>query len=311
VAEELLVTFGSYSVNTQVNGHLSMIVDIGAFVNVFGEKLARSLARVGSLVGHPSSQQRLAQPLHIHGVGQGSQQCKWSANMPVAVRTRTPPTATSASGSRGSQDAHDVEVVRLMRVEAPICSGTGSDLPGLLGLRTIEERKGVIETAKGQQFLTFPGPGGYRIVWEPGAIHLPLTKAPSGHLCVELDHFDQIASDNGVETKQVTLLSRVGSAGDDRSAEVANVPLCIPPKGVGQLPKRCRAPCELCGKEVSASEARTSPCGKGPFHACCLVPHCDLCDDQRCIQSPDPEDHQTNSPGTPSEELVATADGDG
>ena len=225
--EEVLVTFGSYSVNTQVNGHLSMIVDIGAFVNVFGEKLARSLARVGSVMGHSSSQQKLAQPLHIHGVGQGSQVCKWSANMPVAVRTRTPPTAASASGSRGSQDAHDEEVVRLMRVEAPICSGAGSDLPGLLGLRTIEERKGVIETAKGQQFLTFPGPGGYRIVWEPGAIHLPLTKAPSGHLCVELDHFDQIATEDGVETKQVTLLSRVGSSGDKRTAEVADDSLRI------------------------------------------------------------------------------------
>ena len=68
-----LVTFESYDVNTQVDGHLSIVVDIGAFINVFGEKLARSVAREGMRHGHSSSQHQMAQPLHIHGVGQGGQ----------------------------------------------------------------------------------------------------------------------------------------------------------------------------------------------------------------------------------------------
>ena len=80
----VLVTFESYSINTQVDGHLSMVVDIGVFVNVFGEKLARSVAREGRRHGHESSQHQMAQSLHIHGVGQGGQVCNWSANMPIA-----------------------------------------------------------------------------------------------------------------------------------------------------------------------------------------------------------------------------------
>jgi hypothetical protein len=104
-----------------------------------------------------------------------------------------------------------------MRVEAPICSGSGSNLPGLLGLRTIEEKRGVIETTCGQAFLTFPGPGGYRIVWEPGALHLPLSKAPSGHLCIELDHFNALQPEVGLPQRQLTLLSRAGNA-DDQAA---------------------------------------------------------------------------------------------
>ena len=82
-----LVALGSLSVDTQVNGHLSMVVDIGAFVNVFGEKRARTLARVGGQHGQTSSRQRLDQPVHIHGVGQGGQVCRWSATMLIAVQT--------------------------------------------------------------------------------------------------------------------------------------------------------------------------------------------------------------------------------
>ena len=93
-----------------------------------------------------------------------------------------------------------------MRVEAPICSGSGSDLPGFLGLRTIEEQRGVIETTMGEAFLVFPGPGGYKIVWEPGAIHLPESKAPSRQLCLELDHFDQLKAAAGLPQIQVSLL---------------------------------------------------------------------------------------------------------
>ena len=63
--------------------------------------------------------------------------------MPIAVKTRTPPTAI-ASSSTGSSSSASQSLdgdAGLMRVEAPICPGTGSDLPGLFGLRTIEEEE--------------------------------------------------------------------------------------------------------------------------------------------------------------------------
>ena len=50
-----------------------MVVDLGAFVNVFGERLAKSVAREGMRNGHPSSRHQMTRPLHIHGVGEGGQ----------------------------------------------------------------------------------------------------------------------------------------------------------------------------------------------------------------------------------------------
>ena len=40
--------------------------------------------------------------------------------------------------------------------ETPIVEGTGENIPGLLGLKSIREKKGVLETAPGKEMLTFP-----------------------------------------------------------------------------------------------------------------------------------------------------------
>ena len=138
--------------------------------------------------------------------------------MPVAVRTRTPPTAISSQGTSGSPYL-DADGCRLLRVEAPACSGGGSTLPGRLGLRTIENKRGVIETTPEQAFLTFPRPGGYKILWEPGALHLPLTKAPSGHLCLELDHFYRLDNKPGVPPREMTLLSGAAVTINDQQGQ--------------------------------------------------------------------------------------------
>ena len=92
----------------------------------------------------------------------------------------------------------------------------------------------MIETSRGQAFLTFPGPGGYRIVWEPGALHLPLSKAPSGHLCIEVDHFESLRPEAGLPARQVTLLSRAGNE-DDKAAMTDTVE---------EDPRSMRAPLE-------------------------------------------------------------------
>ncbi len=85
-------------------------------------------------------------------------------------------------------------------------------MPGLLGLRTIEANHGVIETAGGRAFMTFPGPGGYTISWAPGAMHMPLVKATSGHLCVELDHYDKLPTTTGGVPDKVPTLFADGSS---------------------------------------------------------------------------------------------------
>ena len=73
---------------------------------------------------------------------------------------------------------------RLFNYTPAAVGGTGSDIPLIMGLDTVEANRGVIETKADGRMLTFPGPGGYEVNWAPGAIHIPLTPAPSGHLCV-------------------------------------------------------------------------------------------------------------------------------
>ena len=46
--------------------------------------------------------------------------------------------------------------------EAPAVTGAGRDLPALLGLRSMSKQKGVLEMTEGQEYLTYPGPGGYK-----------------------------------------------------------------------------------------------------------------------------------------------------
>ena len=59
------------------------------------------------------------------------------------------------------------------------------------------EKSGVLEMANGKERLTFPGPGGYKIEWMPGAVHIPLQRAQSGHLMAPLDAYDLIDKNQG------------------------------------------------------------------------------------------------------------------
>ncbi len=170
--------------------------------------MAIAVAKAGQRYGHEWNEVPRQHPLFIHGVGNGSQRCDHDITLAaaavggVAIRI--------AAGY--SQQEQETESAKLVRITSPICGGTGQDLPGLLGLRTIEANNGVIETAGGRAFMTFPGPGGYTITWAPGAMHIPLEKAATGHLCVELDHYDKLPVNTGGVPEKVPTLFADGSA---------------------------------------------------------------------------------------------------
>ena len=93
--------------------------------------------------------------------------------------------------------------------------------------------------AEGKEMLTFPGPGGYKIEWSPGAIHFKLEKAPSGHLVMPCDAFDRVRpTRGGVQGDQLMLhTAEPGSSSNDARpagptpiAELA--PVTEPPPGL-------------------------------------------------------------------------------
>ncbi len=55
--------------------------------------------------------------------------------------------------------------------------------------------------------------------------------------------------------------------------------------GLQELPKRARAPCIQCHREVLAHAAMSADCGKGPLHQACLWEHvesCETCEEWEC-----------------------------
>ena len=120
----------------------------------------------------------MSTPLKLAGVGEGVQECKWEAAIPVAIPD-------------GEESAH------LFELETPLIGGSGSHLPIIIGLRTMSGKNGVLEMGAGKERLTFPGPGGYRIDWAPGAIHMPLERALSGHLMAPLTAYNKLPKQQG------------------------------------------------------------------------------------------------------------------
>jgi hypothetical protein len=174
----------AYHTATQLsNGQLSFIVDPGAWTNLVGAKLARALTERAIANGHRPKQEKM-NTLSIQGVGNGSQACNWKLVSPIAVP---------------HSDGH----AHLHSIEAPIVEGTGEDLPGLYGLKSMEQRRAILDT--GNKKLYFPGPGDVQIVLPPGSIEVPLQKAPSGHLVMVVDNFENLKPPSTGGLPEVTM----------------------------------------------------------------------------------------------------------
>ena len=186
-----------YHARTQLpTGQLSVIVDPGAWTNLVGENLARQLARRAAEAGHAPQQVAMQKTLSIQGVGSGTQTCTHEIRTPIAV--------TDASGRTSVHSW-----------TAPIVRGSGADLPGLLGLRSLESMRAILDM--GRQELILPGRGDAEIVWPSGTLRLPLSRAPSGHSVLIIDDFERAmqSAAGGLPERTLQLHSRTGDSETD------------------------------------------------------------------------------------------------
>ena len=116
------------------DGRMSIIVDPGAWTNLIGAKLARQLVQRALKNGYKPEQLPM-ETLHVQGVGNGSQACKFKMQCPIAI-------------------PHDDGKPHLHKISTPIAEGSEPDLPGLLGLRSLEADKAILDT--GSRTLHFP-----------------------------------------------------------------------------------------------------------------------------------------------------------
>ena len=179
-----------------------MIVDPGAWTNLMGADLIRTLIQRAQKNGHNPIQRKMP-VMDIAGVGEGAQKCEWSVELPIA-------------STHGDGQAH------LHKISMPIVEGkSGDQLPGLLGLKSLEAERAIMDT--GGQMLYFPGPGKVEISLPPGSIAIPLHKAPSGHQCIVVDDYEKvIRHTGGVSPASLELHARLETSGLDLARQRAS-----------------------------------------------------------------------------------------
>ena len=188
-------TTETYHTRTQLPGRLSLLVDPGAWTNLIGADLARKLARRAKEAGHNVTQNRMSNPLNVAGVGSGHQTAKFEMATSITVPTTEGPT--------------------LHKFEAPIVEGTGATLPGILGLRSMEAQRGLLDMENRQ--LILPGPGKIEYTLPPGSMVIQLEKAPSGHLVMPIDDFERVQRhQGGIPPRAIQLLAEPSSSSSSK-----------------------------------------------------------------------------------------------
>ena len=172
----------SYHSTTRLeDGRHGLLVDPGAWSNLVGEQWVVDMAKKALKSGWKPDQRRMDRPLTVQGVGAGANKAEWEVRMPIAI----------------TESVNGELTTKVFDYKAPTVSGAGKNLPALLGLQSMSKQCGVLEMQAGEEYLTFPGQGGYSIEWSPGTRRYKLERAPSGHLILPCDAFQDIKSTTG------------------------------------------------------------------------------------------------------------------
>ena len=164
------------------DGRLSLLVDLGSMINIIGANTEREFAERAAR--HSLSNQYIDREtrLKVTGVGAGSAHCDVETIAQIAVKFEDQPATRET-------------------FKANVAEGVGADLPAILGSISMQDRDSVLILRRGKEMIAFPGPGGYKIEWSPGTRLLPMTAAPSGHLVIPCDLFDDLPSKAAPEEK--------------------------------------------------------------------------------------------------------------
>ena len=190
---ELSGATSTYHSSTQVPGHQSIVVDPGAWTNLAGQQWAERQATAARNAGLRSTRKSMTNPMAVRGVGQGTQSCTHVATLPIAIPNIIHPRSQPEEGDGPLVRGESVS----FNFETPMVEGEGRDLPALLGLRSMSNHNAVLEMAPGREMLTLTATGSYTISWGSDAIHIPLERAPSGHLVFRTDAFQSIPRRGG------------------------------------------------------------------------------------------------------------------
>ena len=151
------------------DGRPSLLADPGSVANLCGDKWAQECAKMALQHGLKPSQNKRTRPLSVMGVGNGNQTCTHDCTLPIAM-SRENDTAVTGSST------------------TPVVAN--SELPGLLGLKTMRNNRAVLDMVNLQ--LHFCGPSDINLTMPPGTKSFQLEISPSGHLVLPCTNFENI-----------------------------------------------------------------------------------------------------------------------
>ena len=141
--------------------------------NLCGDEWAKEVAEIAHENGHRPRHEKRSRPLEVSGVGNGSQQCLYDCNLPVAFKP-----------DNGNQQSIVGNLV------SPAVAS--SSLPGLLGLTALRKNRAVLDftTLK----LYFCGPADYNVAGSlpEGTDAFQLEISPSGHIVLPCCEFQAL-----------------------------------------------------------------------------------------------------------------------
>ena len=154
---------------TQQN-RLCVLIDTGSALSVVGENTEAQFAAMAKTHGREIKYFARDNPVRLKGVGAGYSQCDTQALIPIAVNYLDKPQADAT-------------------FSANVATGSGADLPAILGTASMSKLGAIIILTKGKEQLVIPGKGGFEITWSEGTKILPLVTKDSGHIVVPCDKF--------------------------------------------------------------------------------------------------------------------------
>jgi hypothetical protein len=152
-----------FHAQVRCKGFESLLIDVGAWGNLVGALWVKRVRTRAALFGHGCQFQKLQRVLSVEGVGQNANSTSDEVTMPICLP------------------------------DGDVCSYTApvledSELPALLGLKSLSEKRCIIDTFNRR--LIFVGEGGYKLQLSPGSKTYPLHSAATGHLMLQCDAWD-------------------------------------------------------------------------------------------------------------------------
>ena len=166
----------AYHLRTRLGGdRVGLLVDPRPLNNLVG---SRTADRMVQMLGVPSRTLRMDKALQVEGVGKSAQSASTARKMALRLCTDE---GTAVNGS----------------YTAPVIAD--SDLPPLLGLKSLRNFGAILDMSKNQ--LILPGPASCTITRSPGTQVFDLKLSSSGHLILPIDANMQVsdAQESGLE----------------------------------------------------------------------------------------------------------------